>query len=119
MFGKKDIEPTIRHMELFHEENLYLPTRTIYFGGNYYKGTNFITPKNSSYLKFMYIGPPKREKSPDPQGKAGSGDYIYAKYVEGQEPKKYLGRAILSEQSRMKMLIGSYIMNDIKNVKGI
>jgi hypothetical protein len=92
---------------------------TNYFGENYYKGTNFITPKNSTYLKFMYTGPPKREKSPDPQGKAGTGEYIYARYVKGQEPKRYLGRAVLSEQPKMKMLLGNFIFDNIKNAKGI
>jgi len=34
MLGKKDKpQPTIRQMELFHDTNLYIPTRTVYFGG--------------------------------------------------------------------------------------
>ena len=36
MFGNKEMQPTIRHIELFHEANLYIPNRTVYFGGNPY-----------------------------------------------------------------------------------
>jgi ATP-dependent Clp protease protease subunit len=34
MFEKKEEVPTIRLIELFHENNLYLNTRTVYFGGD-------------------------------------------------------------------------------------
>lgn len=55
MFGKKDIEPTMRHMELFHEENLYLPTRTIYFGGNYYNEDEVDSVSVAQVIKNLHI----------------------------------------------------------------
>jgi ATP-dependent Clp protease protease subunit len=36
MFAKKDTYPTLRHMEFFQEANMYIPTRTVYFGGDSY-----------------------------------------------------------------------------------
>lgn len=37
MFSKKQDEtPWLRYMEFFQEANLYLPTRTVYFGGDTY-----------------------------------------------------------------------------------
>jgi hypothetical protein len=99
----------------FHEVGTGAYALPNYFGGNYYRGTSsqYITPKNGRVLRFMYMGPPLKEKSPDPQGKAGSGEFIFARYVEGQPPKKYLGNAVLAQQARLSKNIGTYIMNRI------
>jgi len=98
---------------------------TNYFGKNYNRGTLFITPKNSDVLKFTYgtgVRPFKTQikKSPDVQGKRGTTQYIFAHYVEGQEPKNYLGRALLSLQPQMLSNMGTAVMAYLTRVeKGI
>jgi hypothetical protein len=93
---------------------------TNYFGKNYNKGTMFITPKTSKVLKFTYgtgVRPFKTsiKGTPDAQAKRGTSQYIFAHYVEGQEPKNYLGRAVLATRPRLLNEIGMFIMNDINN----
>lgn len=90
---------------------------TNYFGMNYNRGTQFILPKKSKLLKFIYNG--SLVTSPDPQKRANTGNYIFARYVEGQEPKTYLGRAVLSQKNSITKVIGNYMFNDIKRARGI
>jgi hypothetical protein len=98
----------------FHEVGTGAHAASGYFGQNFYNKNNFIYPKNGKLLKFMYMGPPSNESSPDIQSKAGTTNEIFARYVEGQEPKKYLGNAILAQQSMLSNNIGTFIMNRIK-----
>lgn len=103
----------------YHEVGTGAYAAQNYFGKNYYMGNNFILPKNSRFLRFIYNGPPKKEKSPDPQGKAGTGEFIFAKYVEGQEPKRYLGNAVLTQQPFILTRIGTGIMTHLTNLESL
>jgi len=98
----------------FHEVGTGAHAATGYFGQNFYNKNNYIFPKNGKFLKFIYMGPPKGEVSPDIQNKAGTSNEIFARYVEGQEPKRYLGNAVIGQQSLLANNIGTFIMNRIK-----
>lgn len=56
MFDKKPhTKPTIRQMELFHEANLYIPTRTVYFGGDIFNEDEVTSMSVAQVIKNLQI----------------------------------------------------------------